>query len=608
MFPFREVWCADFEYRSLPGERPRVACLVAQELISGHQVRMWRDELQELRRAPFDTGPDVALVAYYASSEIQCFLELDWPLPANVIDLFAEHRVETNGRASLLDKKLRNKLLGALAIRGLGHIDVGEKKAMIDLINSKEWWEFTEEERRSILDYCTTDVIALIALLPVMAPTIQWKRAQYRGRYMVADARMVRTGIPMDVPLHRRVLAVWEPMKLHLIDEVNPAYGVYENGVFKRDRFARYLAANNIPWPRHPSGTLMLDDDTFDDQATAYPQLRPLYELHATLSRLRLTDLEIGSDNHNRCMLSAFSTVTGRNAPSTNKLVFGPARWIRGLIRPEPGWAIACVDWAQQEFAISAALSGDTRMMEAYLSGDVYLAFAKAAGLVPPDATKHSHKHIREVCKQIILGISYGMGAASLAFKAGVSEVEARELLRLHRATYSVFWRWSDETVDAALFSGKIYSEFGWRRYVEREPNVRSLMNFKMQAGGAAMMQLGAIAGTEANIEIGCPIHDAFLISAPVDRIDEDVARMREIMSKAGRAITGGFEVRTDEPEIVRSPGRYMDDRGAAMWGKVMTLLEAIEERVPGSHEREPTFSPARTDLPGNEMVDTTFS
>jgi DNA polymerase-1 len=159
MFPFREVWCADFEYRSLPGERPRVACLVAQELIGGRQVRMWRDELQELRKAPFDTGPD-ALVAYYASAELGCFLELGWPLPANVIDLFAEHRVETNGRPSLLDKKLRNKLLGALAIRGLGHIDAGEKKAMIDLINSKEWWEFTEEERRSILDYCATDVAA----------------------------------------------------------------------------------------------------------------------------------------------------------------------------------------------------------------------------------------------------------------------------------------------------------------------------------------------------------------------------------------------------------------------------------------------------------------
>src|SRR5438093_1579697 len=128
MLPFREVWCADFEYRSLPGERPQVLCLVAQDLISGRQIQMWVDELRQLRKAPFDTGPDVALVAYYASAELGCFLELGWPLPVNVIDLYCEHRVETNGRPSLLDKKLRNKLLGALAVRGLGHIDAGDKQ------------------------------------------------------------------------------------------------------------------------------------------------------------------------------------------------------------------------------------------------------------------------------------------------------------------------------------------------------------------------------------------------------------------------------------------------------------------------------------------------
>ena len=55
-------------------------------------------------KAPFDTGPDAALVAHYSSAELGCFLELGWPLPTNVIDLFAEHRVETNGRKSLCGK------------------------------------------------------------------------------------------------------------------------------------------------------------------------------------------------------------------------------------------------------------------------------------------------------------------------------------------------------------------------------------------------------------------------------------------------------------------------------------------------------------------------
>jgi DNA polymerase I len=33
------------------------------------------------------------------------------------------------------------------------------------------------------------------------------------------------------------------------------------------------------------------------------------------------------------------------------------------------------------------------------------------------------------------------------------------------------------------------------------------------------MMRIAAIAATEAGIEVCCPVHDAFLISAPIDRM-----------------------------------------------------------------------------------------
>ena len=87
-------------------------------------------------------------------------------------------------------------------------------------------------------------------------------------------------------------------------------------------------------------------------------------------------------------MLSAFRARTGRNQPSNTKFIFGPSVWLRGLIQPPPGYGIAYIDWAQQEFGIAAALSGDPLMMEAYRSGDPYLAFAKQAGAAPPEATK----------------------------------------------------------------------------------------------------------------------------------------------------------------------------------------------------------------------------
>jgi DNA polymerase I len=93
-----------------------------------------------------------------------------------------------------------------------------------------------------------------------------------------------------------------------------------------------------------------------------------------------------------------------------------------------------------------------------------------------------------------------------------------------------------------------------------------------MQGNGAEAMRIAAIAATEAGIEVCAPVHDAFLIAAPLDRLDADVAKMRDIMSKAGRAVTGGLDIRTDA-EVVRFPLHYMDERGKPMWEKIVGLL-----------------------------------
>src|SRR5205085_818543 len=145
-----------------------------------------------------------------------------------------------------------------------------------------------------------------------------------------------------------------------------------------------WMAQKNIPWPQLDSGELALDDDTFREMSRSYPAVALIRELRYALSKLRLSDLTVGRDHRNRTLLSAFQSKTGRNQPSNTAFIFGPAVWLRGLIKPEPGRAIAYVDWAQQEFGIAAALSSDNAMQAAYQSGDPYLAFAKQAGHIPP--------------------------------------------------------------------------------------------------------------------------------------------------------------------------------------------------------------------------------
>ena len=63
-------------------------------------------------------------------------------------------------------------------------------------------------------------------------------------------------------------------------------------------------------------------------------------------------------------------------------------------------------------------------------SGDPYITFAIQAGLAPPDATKETHKVIRNRCKSIVLGTNYGMSAYGVAQSAKIHLLEAKSLLQ----------------------------------------------------------------------------------------------------------------------------------------------------------------------------------
>src|SRR5262249_15869652 len=107
-----------------------------------------------------------------------------------------------------------------------------------------------------------------------------------------------------------------------------------------------------------------------------------------------------------------------------------------------------------------------------------------------------------------------------------------------------------------------------------------AIANFPMQANGAEMLRVACCLGVERGIEICAPVHDAVLIAAPIERIDEDVARMRAAMAEASRAVPNGFELGTDA-KVVRYPARYMDERRGSgeMWDRAFALV-ADEERV----------------------------
>ncbi len=566
------IYLVDFEFhpaRGREGNPPVPVCMVVREWPSGRTSRYWQDDLQRMPNAPFPTGDKALCVAYYASAEMDCFHALGWAPPDNILDLFVEFRCLTNG----LRLAHGSGLLGALMHYGLPSIGGEQKDTMRDLVLTNGPWSSAEE--LAILDYCETDVVALAELLTAMEDEIDWPRALLRGRYMKAVSRIQMNGVPLDVETLAKLQTHWFTIQDRLIADIDSDYGVYDGRSFKASRWEDYLGANDIPWPRLESGRLDMRDDTFREMARSHPKVAPIRELRSALSEMRLADLQVGDDGRNRYLLSPFRARTGRNQPSNSKCVFGPSVWLRGLIRPQPGWGLAYVDWGQQEFGIAAALSGDLAMMEAYRSGDPYLAFAKQAGAVPMNATRQIHETEREQFKACVLAVQYGMGEASLAARINQPVARARQLLELHHRTYRTFWKWSDCAVDEAVLGGRLWAGFGWQIQTRDELNDRSLRNFPMQANGAEMLRIACILLTEAGIRVCAPVHDALLIEAPLDELDQAITTTESLMREASSIVLDGFELGTDV-KVVRYPDRYMDKRGVVMWNKVMNLIEAV--------------------------------
>jgi hypothetical protein len=601
---FEEVWAADFEYSAPAGCRPTPICLVATELRTGRHLRFWEDQLAKMAAPPFRTDHRALFVAYAAAAEFSCFHALGWQAPTRVLDLFFEHRATTNG----IPVPSGNGLLGALIYHGLPAMEGAEKEAMRAL--AIRGGPFTDAERSALLDYCAEDVVALARLLPAMLPRIDLPRALLRGRYAWAVAAMEHRGIPIDVPTFHHLKSRWRDIQGALVAEVDTRYGVFDGTTFKRDRFADWLIANGIPWPTLESGQLDLAEDTFRSQAKAWPAVAELRELRSALGQMRLfEDLAIGPDGRNRTGIAPFRARTGRNQPSNARFIFGPSRWLRSLIRPAPGMAVAYVDFEQQEFGIAAALSGDAAMAEAYRSGDPYLAFGKQAGAIPADGTKATHADARALFKACTLAVQYGMGAEGLAEKIGRPVAHARELLALHRATYPAFWKWSQAAVDRATLLGRLETVFGWPIHVgpSTDPtrpgaNPRSLANFPCQANGAEMLRLACCLLVERGIGLCAPVHDAVMVEGPSDEIEEVVAKTRATMAEASKVVLAGFEIGTDA-KIVRWPDRYVDEAGADFWHTVLRLagpvpeLGILTDAVGDSHRTSSGISPNRSTL-----------
>jgi hypothetical protein len=572
---FEEIILCDFEYHdSKNGNRLVIpVCACAKELRSGREFRLWEQEL--IRPAPpWVHGPNVLFCSYNAPAELGCFLELKWPLPQWILDLCIEHRQVVNG---VLDKKMPRNLLAAMRYYGLPSIDM----------LAKQHWQnriilggpFDAEERRGILEYCWSDVRALELLLQIMIPNMprDLERALFRGRYTLPITETMHTGIPVDTD-------AWEGLYKRRADiqhEVAARCEIYDGTTFKMDRFGQWLVDHKLleVWPRTPSGRLSTSDDTLREFAL-FPDVENVRQIRQVIDHLRKPSFQVKA-GRNYFNILPFKAETSRN--STIGCLFQAPRWLRGLIQPKPGIALAYIDYEQEEFFIAGVRSADEAMLKAYASGDAYISFGIESGLIPPGGSKVTHPIERDAAKTITLALLYGMKSQTLAARLGVSRQRAEDLLDAHHRMFRTCCAWSDEQVRSAYWHNAVETFYGWKLAVNPHTKERTLRNFRVQGDGAEILRLANIFLWEKGVRVCAPVHDAVLVECPESEVEDVVRETRRQMERASECVLEGHRLRTDA-RLLFYPDRLLErHRGQKMWDRIMAILDRLEGRTVGA-------------------------
>lgn len=586
-------WAIDTEYRPVRGGRVHPVCLVAKEIGATREYRLWlNDGNYDLPQELFNEKS--VWVVYYATAELHALLALSSTFPKEIIDLYAEVRVLTNG---LLPQA---SLINACKHFNIQATEATSKEEARRTILSHQ--EYTLKQRDMILEYCASDVRMTEELFTALKPKINFQSAILRGSFTKSITQSEDFGIPINVELLNLLNQNFTDFKEFLIKNIDLKFGVYEGMSFKYSLMEDLVKRKGWYWPRGEEGKLKLDKSTFKEMAKMYPELVPLKDLRATISGIHLSELPVGPDERIRCPYGMFASLTGRNQPRGKDFIFAGSSWLRTLMVAPPGKSIVYVDYNQQEIGIAASLSRDKNMLEAFNNGDFYLNFGIQTGEIPIGATKQSHPKERDKYKLLAIAILYGMGEWTLAKHLGTDFLTAKNLMRTHQRVYPCFWNWIRHVKDYALLNGHLESCLGWKLHVTSTTKPGTLSNFLMQGNAAELMRICMILSQERGFNICAPVHDAFLIEVSTENSESDIRLFQNLMTEAGSLLFENVKLRT-EAETFAYPTPYWSEKGRPMWNhfhsflrlKSESLAHELVRHVPQLvHATAPTEAPAQ--------------
>ena len=615
-----KAWAIDFEFKASAEREYELVSVSIKGEDSSRTISWWlyrnprgRDSFKKFMG---DIRGDT-LVAYAAIAECRSLLSIDIdPLDYKWVDLYIEWRQLKNHNDLFkfgLTKNKKGEIKKSTPYHihsdfhketGWGMVDcvlrmTGEdlssthKNEMRDLIINSE--EFSENDKRNIMEYCETDVEYLFQvwhkMLKYYQSRLELDKEQDmldRGEFIACLSLCERLGIPLDMDALTNIQGNHKLIEDNIVEDMNTIHELFikakaGNWVFKADLFAGFIKKLGLEhkWPTTATGKFASDSKSIE-KFREVEEVELFYQTLKTRKSINFvkdpkkSGAYIGSDGIIRPYFGPFGTQTGRNAAKATSFPPAMANWLRAIIRPKPGQTIIGIDYGSQEFAIGASMSGDENMIEAYNSGDPYFYFAKKAKAVPQDAVRKDYEDIRNLFKGTTLGLQYGMGINKLSDKLSydmgrkISVEDAKELSELHKTVFWKYWSWLRQQEYMMYEQGHLSTKDGWMLF-SGQKNGLSIKNFKVQGTGASIMRAAVVNATKADLQVVFPLHDALYFLCDDSDLEKTIETAKKCMQDANREFID-LDVRMDV-EYHSHDQIWVESRGRKDWEKLKEFM-----------------------------------
>jgi len=625
----------DFEFITREGHLFPI-CVAINESTS-HLTRswwLWKGEEKESFIEYVNAHKNDIWVAHCIEiAEARCFCELG--LDCRDFKWFDTFVVE-----KILNNKTTKDFEGHLGLLEVTKKYLGEsedqayKDSMRNMILGPEaMWD-----RGAILKYCESDVANLTTISSMQVDIYNKMEVAFvmndifGNDYIFDESHLISfsnvsscyaymdfVGIPLNKPIFDKMLKFAPKLVQKMKEEFNNKYDVYNIKIHKKLGTIEYTLSNvamqsivdkiinenNVGgYPKTSSGKYSLSDDDLK-QLEQYSDFIVEYREHSKMVKL-LNGIAVGKRNNGRiekwsdnyCPSEGrihpehmpMMTVTGRTtAKPKSGWIPGWSKTLRSLISPsEEGKVLVALDYSGEENAISASWGEDENMRDAYYSDDYYIHIGKQIGVVPQDATKKSHKEIRnKVLKPLILGKLYGMGDKSLQQRLNKPIEEVSELSSNYEDNFASYYdlrlQFRDlhsittEDTIYALKDGYIIIDVPPSKFGDAD-KVNTFLNFPIQGQGASILRYIVLNARDRNVNIVTTVHDEIYFECDEENLEETINKAQELMKEAYQVVCGDFcKIKIGEPEIIRyGDVVFHEDWSKPQWNKLIEMLNTF--------------------------------